>query len=455
MRYPQIGRTGNQTLAIPSLSGGIDYEKPPERIADTALCYAQNVWWQDGQLQTRPAFQTVGQILEEAPASLTNADILGRKPVSITLSGEEAYAVLVEKIISTSRQQLLVYAFSASGSIRKKWKMEITTADPTGNYARLLPSGSDEYVFLVYARTGAVYYPSEEETASGSGVYKLLPLPEDRLYIPTIFMNGKTLGGSDPNSITPGGTMIEGYSVFTRYFRCYYTTVNPTGNVYQWLKLPAPISAGTGHVQVTYTDNNGTVYTGKANGTNVTGGVEEFNLSDANGSVFAVLRVDYNHQAIRVVYNSGYASYLPTSTFSNNLEVVAYRKIVEGETRPFSNVTVKDGCLFGGSNGSRLFLLLEERSNNNCKVMWSEPGMPLYISENSYAYIGNGGERGTALGVQAEYLTIFKERSIYLLSYKKKEIDADKVIAGTSADGGAPVIGYGRLQLPRHDCALF
>ncbi|MBQ9413765.1 MAG: hypothetical protein IJU16_01415 [Clostridia bacterium] len=434
-----MSRASVHTFALPPLSGGIDYEKPPDRIEDDTLAAAENVWWHNGQLKMRPAFSIVsnGNRCEESWNSyIHGSDFCGRKPVRITWEGEDAFAVMVQKRKSTRTEKFFVYVFASDGVLRRTWTLEndlYTILDAA--YALLLPGGASRYPFLVYTRNGDIYCPGTEETAVASGVYALVPVPEEEIYVPTIFLNGAAYHTGD-NVDVPTGTMVEGFNLFSDRFRCCYTTTaSDSGNAYQLFKLPVKLQSGK-PVTVTYTANDGKVYTGTADGEHIENGIQYFDLCDAAGARYMSLLVNYTYSHISVNIQSG-NPYFPTSTISDNLEVVAYR---EHRVRAafFQNAAIADGCYFGGTGGSRLFLLLRQNIGGedpfHDRVLWSEPGMPFYVSENSYAYVGNSSDRITALEVQAQFLTVFKEHSTYVLTCQNEEIDADSVTQGSNVD---------------------
>ena len=55
MQYPSMNRNRAYRVTIPQLNGGVNYAVPPHLIEDNQLSDAENMWYKDGRLQTRPA----------------------------------------------------------------------------------------------------------------------------------------------------------------------------------------------------------------------------------------------------------------------------------------------------------------------------------------------------------------------------------------------------------------
>ena len=54
MRYPTMGETRQYQLALPQMSGGVNYSVLPTLIDDNQLSDVKNLWFRDGVLKTRP-----------------------------------------------------------------------------------------------------------------------------------------------------------------------------------------------------------------------------------------------------------------------------------------------------------------------------------------------------------------------------------------------------------------
>lgn len=418
MKYPVLRRSERYRLRLPALSGGVNYQDEPTLVEDNELTDCTNLWWDKNGLCTRPGLQVSGAVYRHQTDDAVQKALLssGVPRENGTFLVERAYDQDANTAVF-SPQKVTSSGVTALGSLPP---LPGVSAHTPPRFLMVLPprtgDSTVEYYGFTDAAGGRVYSKS-----AGSSTWA-----QESPYIPTVLINGGARGS---------GTLFEGYNMLTGAFRCQYTTNGSCGKFF----LPQKkLTANAGEtVTVVYQDAAGTAHTfliqphagERSESAGVTVGGE---------TVYA--RINYSRGLLTFWTSPGSMENAdlwlpPDAEVNNNLSVVAYKTRA---ALPKRIGAMTCGTWFGGStgslqNGTRLFL----SGNPSCPglVHWSDVNNPLYFPENNYAYVGDAGEAVTAFGKQSNMLVLFKEHSLYAMTYNEGlSYDAADVTDGSVAD---------------------
>lgn len=245
-------------------------------------------------------------------------------------------------------------------------------------------------------------------------------------YIPTVLINGGERGE---------GTAYEGYNLLTGGFRCLFTT---NGKISRFYLPRKPLNLGMDEaVRIVYTNADGQEYTFTSTEDYENDYAYSAGVKIGDKTVYA--RVDYKRAIVTFwtskTDTSNAAVWIPPDgEKNNNLSIVAYQKDVSRENRIGG---MRFSVWFGGGigglkSGTRLFV--SGHPEYPGLVHWSDMNQPLYFPENNYAYVGGTNEKVTAFGKQSDMLVIFKEHSLYAMTYAAGEYSTSDVLKGEVVD---------------------
>lgn len=411
MNYPAMGTMRKQRVTVPQLNGGVNHAVPAHLIDDNQLADANNLWFKDGLLQTRP-----GVVFGDGDTGAADA-------------GHHQYSCAMGDIV-------FQYSYTHSDTVGPVLSAGIIESDgsmPDCGLCRCLFGQGDaaivsvlpirvsadssedlsayEVVMIVGQADGSVHLFAVGMNAD-SGLYEMT---EVEPYVPTVLMNGRPLETMDTAAAT--GTMLEPYNLLTGRYTCRYTS----DGVGLYYVLPETGAKDSGTITVTYTDANGIERTHTAYQIDdMDDGSGQFIYYDEMGSdIGDGLRLKYwPKNGYFYFYNaSGATVALPAGTTVNNV------KITVEKSRPEQLKKIcrmKFSTWFGGGSsgltgGTRVFISGNPGYPN--LVYWSSLNNPLYFPENNFAHVGEDTKAVTAFGKQSELLVIFKDREMYCTQY--------------------------------------
>lgn len=399
MQFPTLKGGSVKSLEVAALSGGCDRRNHETQVADGHLTAAENVWYQNGALCTRPGFRSISAQKQDVTDTVTDWKFCTEDTVSGTAQGRRFLRRIFHRTANTVSFQtgLLTY----DGRLVFEGSMDGFSTDTTGMLMEY-PYTDTENV-IIFLSTGAIYAQN-----STSGAWRQI---DDEAYEPCIRvdMHGVLALDSAPSY---GGRAYEGRNMLTGKYCVKYTT-STDGLVFY---LPFANLEATRTVKIELLNFDGTV-------TNYTLGpnVNEVPLG-GNG-----LRPILDRTRGRFYFESKAGCIVaPPVAVPNNMKVSAYKEWSAAEKQRIS--TMQFSTWFGGTqagSASRQFISGSPLSPS--RIYWSGQGQPLYFPETQYITVGDINQAVTAFGKQDGVLMIFKEREIYSLSKPDGVVSMDTV----------------------------
>lgn len=432
---------GTGLFSVSELSGGMNRRQTPVNIRDDQLVTAQNLWWKDGALQSRPAFNraavTKGPHADGTPVRQQ----IFRAGFRVAYAGKLCDVVTVKTLVRYAQEQALALNLSVYLVSRREIAASGLLMSGAGGEelwernTAALPSADAQTVLWMYFN-GDVY----ALRASGEGALNFVRAGDDSVpeavsvYVPTVLINGTPGYGPESyrESVRLNGLSFEGYSLVSPRFRCLFTSGERREDAaFTFYCLPCRVNRDR-PVTVSWVGPEGEVELSfiPALGSEIESGgqryrIEVYNRDGSNTAVVAV---------------SGNPFY---GTVSDDLAFTVERLPEDAQKNREEFAGICGTVVFGTTDGSRIF------AASGAKLFWTDPGNPTYISENSYAVIGSASDPITALGRQADFLAVFKARSAYKITYTDLAVDPDAVAQGVSADVSAAGIDMRMTVLSR------
>ena len=424
MKFPvrQAGATGR--LHVAPLDGGINRRDAAHLIDDRQLSDAQNVWWKDGALRMRPAFQTEATSLRLISEPLTvAADTCTVHTVATGCIASEngvygEYVAAIRHLSGTPQGNAAEYEISlllADGT-----RIDTDTILVVDGTARR------PHRHVVIAHSGDPYEFSKVYAfIDGGRVFELTHTDNRYAWharkgtVPTIAVAGRGYSSATGNPDQASCTVVRGFNRLSDGY-CVSFTTDGESNCFVLPTRYPPKEV----VHLQYTAEDGTY--------------AAWNVNGLSGSfVFDGHTVDVTVDG-RVVKltESGQPFALAASSAADNL--VIFARYSSAEQLPSDSITTAAvSTWFGGAGsgltgGARLFVGGGESMPG--MISWSAPNDPLDFPVNNYAVIGSIAEAVTAFAKQGDRLMIFKERSLYSAAYRAAAVDADDVIDGGITD---------------------
>lgn len=388
MHYPQLKTGRTKTLAVEALSGGCNRRDGSRRTAASQLLSAENLWWQEGALRTRPAFfAELGReeffYKSDIRWKFCNQDVAGGvikgRRFLRRIYYREGDSVRIEVGILTHDGQIVV-----EGGV------DGVDTDVDGTLMEY-PYTASENV-LIFLTDGRIFAQNSQ-----TRVWRQV---DEEVYVPCIQvgMTGvKNLWDAPPNE----GILYEGRNLLTDRFSVKYTTDGTSSTFYLPLKEldeEQPVE-----INILYYNGGVTNYIIPAGSTTCELGSNDLRpVFDRQKGVFYFL-------------NGEGAVMAPMAGFANNMTVTASKARSERERQIIP--TMQFSTWFGGSQvgtDSRLFISGSPLVPN--RIYWSGQGQPLYFPDTNYLAVGDLNCRVTAFGKQDGKLVIFKEQELYCIS---------------------------------------
>lgn len=441
MKHPKIYKNPRDSITVSSFEGGLNLNERPDMINDNQLTECVNLWYQDGMLQTRPAFCSKGNVFSTdglGEVSFRNTGITisveGREtPVRAAFIKEEGYTDIY-----------LVYSDgygdwreAASNGQLRLTSPHIRVEGATKGFIPIRYNGE----FYVFTSAGIYTYSKESDSYTA--------VSDEMLYIPTVLSSATAC---DTYYSVCEGNIIEGYNALTKYYRAIYSTydlnnpydtVDSGGFKFHHMIYALPIKSVVGTtVRAVHKLSNGKTATHSVTITGETDSVEN-SKNEVDGLTMHIINDHicfYDGSTLKIINSNEY--------LKDNLEVIA----------TWDNTKQKQKILdcnlyqyFGGSSGgifSGTRLFLSGNDSEKSEIYYSGLNNPLYFSDSFKIAVGESSEAVTAFGRQNNMLVVFKNREIYSLTYMMdNNISADDLISGRVNDLSASLVYFPITQI--------
>ena len=426
MKYPVRNTAALKRLHVAALDGGINRRDAAHLIDDRQLCDAENVWWKDGRLQVRPAFQTndAGLRLISSPLTVKADGCTVHTIATGCVANKDGkygeYVAAIRHLNGTEHGYAAEYEISLlldDGTRIDTETLLVTDGDTKRDHQHLLiVQGRDPYKNIgtfAFIDGGRLFQMTEiVDIVSFTPRYYWMPVHPT---VPTVLTAGRGFRSSTGSPKDAAGTVVRSFNRLTDHFRATYTTDGESNAFVLPLNhAPAEVTA------ITFTDNEGVSHTF---GFNATQG--EFTFAKKTVTMSTV------GNTVRLTIGGDTFAF-PASDTANNLVIEARYSAAE-EVRALRADDLQTCTWFGGTGGgltggSRLFV------GGARELCWSAPNDPLDFPTSNYAVVGEMDEAITAFGKQSDMLVIFKEHSMYATTYSPQTVSVDEVASGGVVD---------------------
>lgn len=390
MKYPTLPAKKTREWRVEALSGGCNRRDGVRCAADHQLVEAENLWWKDGALRTRPGLR----VDEQQQLKDYFSDISWKFLSEDTVCGQDAVRGrrFLRRVYShlTETVSLQIGVLTYDGKF--VWEGELTDlpAQVTGMVMEY-PYTAEEKV-LLFLSGGEIY-------AQNSETFELRDISDDA-YVPCIMIGGEGVPNMGDLPST-AGIPYEGRNMLTGRFSAKYTT--ELNRCVYYFPLKELDDTQTVEAVINYYDGTSVHHTVPAGATE-----GEYEIND--------LKLVVNRQKGMFYFINKAAGLTgPLSGGPNNMTVYATKNWSDAEKRRIASMQF---CTwFGGSqagSGSRQFISGNPEEPN--RLYWSGQGQPLYFPETNYIAVGDINQSITAFSKQDGWLVIFKEREMYGLS---------------------------------------
>ena len=220
---PKISGRPYYKLAIPEMSGGVNFRDGVSQVLDNQLTDCGNVWYKNGLLRTRPGFKGLGQhdFVSDFLRNEDNIKIYSKKENFCIINGETYF------LAAFQTKDAIRFFYIPENSMQK-----MITVTTINKYE--LPQDA-EFSCNIFQHNSEIYcfcsgYYEGEQTPyyifkiyEEDGAWKHKRITDEDIYIPTIARNCVCDRSKTPLT---GGAMIEGYNLLSNKFRVYFTSVN-------------------------------------------------------------------------------------------------------------------------------------------------------------------------------------------------------------------------------------
>lgn len=422
MKFPAIRAQANLTVKVPGLSGGLNVHDTLSTVEDHQLTSANNVWWKNAALRTRPGMRDTGDTYD---ISYTDQQWVSDREVLLTSC---VYQNSTRAVFSAAKMTQENGFEKIGQGGQSYYAKPVNGKAPTAFGCHAVKSGSEEVDaqsdYLYFLSNGEIIEENKsvDNPAAGAGWVAAEP------YVPTLSIAEKA---------------YEAANMLTGAFK---STFIPDGQTV-FFQLPLK--------ELTY--NTGETITVSFQLVNqVSGELDEYSISIApsdvqtrsDGTKYAGVSVDIKAENIRsgstdrisaasavawIYYETGkvnlYLLYYDTEVavdggrvemafpaMSKDSITVTAWKTVSGRREKICKMTQ---CTWFGN--SQLFVCGSPEERN--LVHWSDVRNPLYFPENNYVYVGDYSQGVTAMRQQGELLVIFQEHRMHGMTYALADDD--------------------------------
>lgn len=415
MKFPTTRRAATYRATVSSLSGGLNAAMPPYGVKDHQLTAAENYWWKDGALRTRPGLHIADEKAFSILNSVTHATSLSKEPI---LAGATPGTLLLgvgrvgaaqhrlESLLIEGNGEMTAFSNDVAYSMPIRRLLHISD-EKNENSLGLLLTDSDVAPLIRLFRDGTVR-------------------AEDP-YIPKILL--QVTGDESTSPAEPAGYPFESRNMLTEAFSMECVT----GEQATYFHLPSATRGKAAALTVKATDALGTVtHAVTVSGAGAGDAVATEQTAERDG-----LRLCWNRDTgcFWFVGNSDtpvntaatpYTGF--TATYQPATDAPVGRTVITG---------MRVGTWFGGDNtgvdaGTRYFV--SGNPDYPHLLHYSSLNDVTYFPENNYVYVGHPGGAITALKQQGNRLIIFKEHETFAASYASSTLSAESVLQSDVID---------------------
>ena len=427
MMFPTLKNEKKGTYTLPPLDAGLNASTAPYLIEDNQLSDANNMWWEQNCLCTRPGAKTVGR---------ADPDYAGpHKPrwqvvhTGFKMGNGNTLSELVYShvVVDTPQEQscsIQFYKLAGDGYIFPITQLkfsgfpaEDSSFVHTDRYPRSIflftdtpKNGSGVYILCLNDRFMEENAPQSSDWYTiyefSKNMNELIQVPKTEIYAPTVLVNGRGTRAAEaslPQSVYPLPQAFESPNLLTGQFCMLFTTDGFSDQFH----FPYEGLTEDGTTKVTLTNNDGstTVFT-------VAGNAEQSGV--VNG-----VYVTLNRQAgiLRFFKKEGEAYAPPLSQKGNNLHIATWKTAANPNTAlryMYCGKWIDDspGLTKGGNR-----LVLGNNPVYPELMAISGANRPMYFPEENLLHVGESKQSITGFAKQANRLVVFKNRSIYAVDY--------------------------------------
>lgn len=413
MKYPSLKPQKELEHRISSFSGGINCYGTPDSVGENELTECENMWFNNGTLETRPGFTTSsndifycdeGMVTSSLPFKITDT--------SIYISGIRYRVAYIGETNSTTYDNIYVYFIPDEGEMISAGVIHFNRISIDYFYH------PQRVFFSVAAKTlgGGLYAyicVTDEAGLKSYRIYEInesftdwSQLSDDDFYIPTVYMNGRGNKYEDiieqPLTFKGEPCFPESFNMLTGRFKAYFTSDSNSTS----FTLPF-INLDDRHISCDYYLGNTHVRWNIQSG--------ETSASASFMSATIVLTCNRSTGVMSFSYPDGTAYPVPRNPdlIQNNLCFTAYK------TKP-DNLKSIVTSKYARSFNNMTFLCGNEVKGN--EVYCSYFSSPLYFSEKRIISVGTDLGAVNALAVQNNRLIAFKSNSVYRIDVERQTV---------------------------------
>ncbi len=431
---PYVRNKVSDNLKIKDFSGGVNYVMSKTLINDNQLTDVDNMWFKDGALRTRPNLKRLNN---ENNVYQNVQDVSVNEMNSVVINNKRYF-------LETVKEEL---------SANTKINMRLVSNSDAIDIGSVVLDGTDISYFAVIFKEDIYLFSSGNNKIfvverTGESQYKPPRKVEDfEIYSPLVLTNCWSCyndSGKINAMLARGATQFENFNILSNRYRIEYSQYDTKnyieaeeGNAlsrvsYMEYGLPYTTNTCEGSIVLDYVDSAGAVHRHmvdcpKENAPTVETQAE-MEIAGDDLYMHAFIKGNVCHVTLNSSGDVKKVSpdYISIENYVNN-------NLVIDAPRPNKNwekVTLMTQAVWYGNNalgingGSRLFLGGNKKEKS--LLVWSDFESPLYFPESNYAYVGDKGQKITALAKQGSSLIIFKEKEIYSTQYNVGETEASK-----------------------------
>ncbi|MBQ3133706.1 MAG: hypothetical protein IJC17_05495 [Clostridia bacterium] len=398
MKYPSYNRHAEQQLTFSDFSGGINAAAVDTALAANQFRDAENVWWKDGILRTRPGLALSRIFFHD----LVTVHQRVMAPEVIFYQGKPGRLEFVlHTSDDTSGYSLAVYFYQLDGEVVTVRRL-VSDAQWTTKPTQILPINDGKELGLVYV--DAIPY-----RLSKNGT-----MTEVHPYIPTVVIAARGCADkATARTLTaPPGTLYEPFNRLTDALKVEYILTEDR----PYFTLPSAARYRPGRLSVTLKGSFDSTYVAES----------EFNMATITTPIYNGVHLVWSTpQGIFWFIDKDENVVTPDANNWSSISVTFLPAVDNPDSRAIIK-SMRFAAWFGGSlsglgGGTRCFLAGSEKTPS--RLCYSGVQDATYFPENNDAYVGQPGQAITALKKQSDMLVIFKEHEIWYSTYQTGTTD--------------------------------
>lgn len=434
MKYPKIRQQANMTVKIPGFSGGINVYDATSEIEENQLVDADNMWWQNAALRTRPGMRKTGESIVCTESEMqwsARQWVSDRETLIFHTACKDGITRF--RAARLSQDSGFEYLGRKDGILYRGTK----TADgkaPTA-FGCVAPKNSyvpiDEQTrYYFFLSSGNIVEENRTYVSDPYGPFEFIPA---RLYVPTICKSGKPyqamnmLTGQFKATFSPDGETTLFSLPLDHLTQDGATTVEIS--LYDQEKNCMKSYDFTFYESDVVSELGREVYV-SSDYSVATGCIPNYSQYSNVQSKRLYMRLDLTYGGLSVfmdVTDAGGYHQIPLPNIdTETITVTAWKTVKE---KRMKICKMRQGTWFGNS---RLFVCGNPDERN--LIYWSDVNNPLYFPENNYVYVGDYSQSITAMRRQGELLAVFQENNLHGITYSLSDSDTYEYAAEVGVD---------------------